>query len=120
MAIGKLISFWSDKPGVGRRKLAHALAQHWTDEGRHVLLIRQAPSDHPEISEWIPRFRSLSPTLLRNFLGGSSGSYGRLHAAAFHDAALLNELLDLTLKAYDWVISTAPNELSAPALPILD
>ena len=121
MAEGKLISFWSGAPCAGRQTLAKSLAQCWADEGRDVLLIQMGEgSTLQDPTDWVPRFWSLSPVLLRNFLAGPRGSYGCLSFLKTPDAVLWKEVLDLTLPAYAWTIVLGPQELSPDAVPILD
>ncbi len=121
MATNKLISFWSDKPGVGRRTIASALAQCWTDQGRDVLLIQtDNGSSHQDPASWVPRFRSLSPVLLRNFFAGPGGSSGRLYIQSLPEAALFKDVLDVVVPAYDWTIVLGPRDVCPEALPILD
>jgi len=135
MAHSALISFWSDGPGSGRRTLAHALAQHWTEQGQEVLVIeagevvpppsrgtlpgRPAYSSHDPAS-WVPRFRSLAPVMLRNFLSGSRGSHACLRLPRLPESALLKELLGLVKEAYPWTLLIGPREFSEAALPVVD
>ncbi len=121
MAAGKLISFWSDRPGAGKRTLARELAQYWTDQGRHVLLVQteDAPTQQ-DPADWVTRFRSLSPILLQNFLAGQRGLYSHVAFQALPEPVLLKEVLDLVVRAYDWTVVLGPQELSSKSLPILD
>jgi len=120
MAVRKVISLWSDKPAVGRKTLARSLAQYWREQGQEILLVQAGQSPyHQDPAGWVPRFRSLSPVLLRNFLAGPQGSYGCLNLAAFPDAVLMKELMTLIVQAYAWTIVLGPDELSREALPLL-
>src|SRR5437667_5778826 len=109
MAAGKVVSFWSDKPGAGRHTLARELAKYWTDQRRNVLLVQtETPPFQQDPSIWVPRFRSLSPTLLRNFLAGSFGSCGRLNLNQLPEAGLLKDLVGIASAAYDWTLVVGP------------
>jgi len=123
MGSGKLISFWSGESGTGGRTLARALAQYWAEQGMDVLLIDNVadhPVTFPEPASWIPRFRSLSPVMLRNYLAGPCGTFPNLNLGRLPVLILLKELLELAVRAYSWTLVIGPNDLGTEALPILD
>src|SRR5258708_3327517 len=121
MAAGKVVSFCSEKAGVGRRMLVRSLAQHWAEQEQNVLVVQlQNPPYHEDPASWVPKFMLLSPLLLRNFLAGPRGSYGRLNLPRLPEPALLKELIGLLASAYAWILVVGPRDLSPQALSILD
>src|SRR5437660_6887474 len=121
MAEGRLISFWSDGPGAGRRTLARELALYWTDQSLDVLLIQVGDTPpHQNPADWVPRFRSLSPIMLRNFLVGPREAYGNIVFQELPESALLKELLKMVVPAYAWTIVIGPRELTPEVRPLLE
>jgi pilus assembly protein CpaF len=124
MAESALISFWSDGPGARRRTVARALAQHWAERGQEVLVIEVvAAAEQGDVHDpaiWVPRFRSLAPVMLRNFLSASRGSYACLKLQRLPESALLKEFLSLVKQAYSWILFIGSRELSETVLPIMD
>src|SRR5579872_2843393 len=99
MAEPALVSFWSNYRGAGRRTVARALAQHWTEYGQNTLIIDVQgdviPITSPDPSVWVPRFRSLAPAMLCNFLSDFPGAPACLKLSQLPECVLLKELLDL-------------------------
>lgn len=127
MAEPALISFWSNHAAAGRRTIAHALAQHWTERGLDVLVIEvdnrstaAMETVQADLASWMPRFRFLAPIMLRNFLSSSRGAHACLSLPQLPGGALLKELLSLVAKAYSWTLFVGPRELSDAVLPVMD
>ena len=117
----KLISFWAAEPGAGRRTLARALAEVWAEQGKDALLIQVENLPYTQDpAEWVPRFGSLSPLLLRNFLAGVQRSHGCLNLRQFPEPALLKDLLNVVVRAYSWTLVIGPRELTPGTFPVVD
>src|SRR5690349_10955552 len=100
--MNRFITCWSTGENTGRGTLMRHLADHLTDQKSSVLLMNVGfpcdpqDNDHSQDpSDWVPRFKTLSPKLLRNFLAGPPGAYARLSLPTLPERSISKDLLPL-------------------------
>ena len=126
--MNKLIAVFGCEPGAGRKTIARELSRHWGDVGKTAmsLIIGSAGNTADQLSqserleEWISRFKSLSPPMLRNYLSAEGEGAATLELLAFPPVALLRNLLGLLHAAYDWTLVSAPAAFSPEGVALLD
>src|SRR5262245_34622851 len=85
-----------------------------------VLLVEVGSSKpQPDPAVWVHRFKSLSSTMLRNYLKGSDCSMGYLGLIEVPSPPTASELFKLLAAAYEWVVVIAPQALSTKDKPLL-
>src|SRR5262245_32494793 len=97
------------EPGVGCRTLARALAGELQARGLTVRLVRSSATDKlpkDSLIEWISRFKSLAPMMLRNYLHDPNQGIAQWQLTGLPDTAVTADLLALLRGAFDWVIWT--------------
>lgn len=114
--MNKWIALWGCEPGAGRRTLARGLSRLWAEEGKSTLLFTIGPDSDipssPNLCDWIERFKSLSPLLLRNYLSRDPGSCARLHLREMPAADVLQALSPLLKRSFERLVTYGPQELS--------
>jgi pilus assembly protein CpaF len=120
--MNKIITFWSSEPGVGRRTLAKELALEWVREEKDVLVLEEGEPNLSEAPErWVPRFRKLSPMILRNYLADPDGdSYASLTLRGWPPNEILESLLEMVRRAFEWVLVVGPQGDSEGNVILLD
>ena len=118
--MNKLIAIFGCESGAGRKTVARELARQWGDAGKAVLCLvigfdKDAAVQSPHagrLEEWIARFKSLSPVMLRNYLSADGEGTARLDLPAFPPVAVFRDLLDLLRPAFEWTLVSAPSAFS--------
>ena len=88
--MSKLVAIFGCGPGAGRKTVAREMARQWGDSGKAVMILVIGPGedvlDPPvhagRLEDWISRFRSLSPIMLRNYLSADGEGAARLELPA--------------------------------------
>jgi pilus assembly protein CpaF len=107
MADGKIITFRSSESSGGPCLLPDELACAWAEEGQTVIFFKEGePNLSEDPASWVPRFKNLSPLLLRNYLADAQGAYARLTFPRLPPEPLLKDLLTLVKPAFRWVLVT--------------
>lgn len=121
--MSRLLAFWGCEPGAGRRTVARKLVGHWTDQGKSALLLTIDPEEVPSVPDpaaWVPRFQSLSPVMLRQYLSGNAGSHAVLSLNQWPLPDLLQSLMVLLKRSFDWIAACGPQERSSNETALLD
>lgn len=121
MGYGRIITFRSSEQEFNPAHLAGDLASHWTEEGRSVLLLTKGPLNWGgDPVSWVPRFKDLSPVLLRNYLADPAGTYAKVSLPQLPTEPLWKDLIALAQAAFDWVLVVDTWDLSVENIPLLD
>src|SRR5579864_5805652 len=126
--MNKILTFYRCEPGAGRRTIALELARHWGEGGQAVMVLAIDPQTKTEaagslsadLENWVPRFRSLAPVMLRNYLSASGESYAKVVLTKFPGATLMTDLLTILRKAFEWTVVLAPENSLADSVALLD
>src|SRR5579871_3835877 len=126
--MNKLVTLFGCEPGCGRKTLAKELSRHWADSGKATLWVSLEPSigetpqaaGHSDLENWVPRFKSLSPLLLRNYLQTERSGYSKLCLNKFPSVSLFADFLKLVRAAFEWSVITTPASFSAEGVVLLD
>jgi len=127
--MNRMIALHAGEPGCGLKTVSRSLAGHWAEQGRSVLwLALSAPPDRSRpgnalgnaLTSWLPRFKNLTPVLLRNYLCDSEKPYAELTLFPRPSPALLAELLNAVHRAFEWTLVLTADILSTSSLPVLD
>ncbi len=104
MASGKVIAF-------GNADMED-LARIWPVDRDEIVVLRtgdQAPQAPLEV--WLPRFKSLSAQMLRNYLASPQHTWGVLALDKVPSAGTARLLFDLLRRTYRWIAIPLPMEL---------
>jgi len=122
------IMCWASEPKIGRRTLITELGREFELAHQSTLFISigkdaritTSTISRPGPEIWVPRFKTLSPGLLRNYLVETNRLQAYLTLDAWPTEAVLKPLLALCGEAFDWVFILAPQESSAESVAALD
>ncbi len=122
----KLIVFAAGEPASGRRTIVERLAGHWSAQGKSVLVLSMRDDDIASAQDvalspddqWIERFKSLPPFLLRNYLSDPLGGPARRLLPRIPQD--VKGLFKLFRAAFDWTLILTPGLTAPPEIKILD
>jgi pilus assembly protein CpaF len=120
---GKIITLWGAESKAGCRTIAQALGDELLSSGLNVLRVEIDSSfknSSKDPAEWIPRFKTLSPLLLRNYLNTGKSDCAQLSLSRIPEKTITRELMPLLRSAFDWVIWSSDVDWTPESLLILD
>jgi len=126
--VNRLIAVFGCEPGAGRKTISRELARQWGDTGKAVMsLVIASAKDAAvqscraeKLEDWVPRFKSLSPIMLRHYLSAEGEDAAKLELPAYPPIAAFRDLLGLLHAAFDWTLVSAPAAFSPEGTALLD
>ncbi len=113
--MNRSIAFWSCEPGAGRRTIAEECARYWSHSGVSTVLVTIGSAPHILDSsdpwEWIDRFESRSPELLRNYLLTDQENLAVLRLNVWPSALMTRRLAALLKRSFSWVVTSGTEAL---------
>src|SRR5207237_6279549 len=116
--VSRWITAWSAEPSEAANLLECVFKR--IAEETAVLFIALGVESAADPSEWMPRFKGLSPRLLQNALGSTADRMARLALRRFPLPGVLKEFAPMLKRTFAWIVTVSSAEWSPEAVAWLE